>query len=275
MKIRIIISYFFLFFIMGCREDLVHLASELEANKVLFALRDSGLEATKSSVGKEWVVRISSSELTNALRVLEEKKVFQDSVLGEPQNAGAMFQSREEKKSGRDRELARTLSGSIRLIPLVRDARVHIYNTLFDPLALNMTEERSASVLVVHEDGGVNEDVIKELISKGAGLVKEKVSVLFVSVKGGEGDLESSSSLPKVQIEDTSSETHNPIVLNFKEQILGHLSNADNVVTWGIALVFILLLLSFYFKRKFKSRKLSRADILDKLNNEVGTSEFA
>lgn len=263
LKIYVILLFLML---VGCREDLVHLGSELDANRVLFALRDKGIEASKTSIGKEWVVRIAKADLTGALRVLEEKKIFQGQADALNDASSNIFQSKEEKKDFRDKDLARNLSSTIRLIPLVREARVHIYNKYNDPLELHPVNERSASVLIVHDAGVVNEDVVKELVSQGAGLLKEKVSVLFV--------------LAEVRKEEQLNTKENIVTEPAENKLLGameketsyekitrSLTNSLNVY---YALIIFPFLIFFYLFKKLKHRRknISRTDLLGKLNEE-------
>lgn len=257
--------------LVACKEDLIHLGSELEANKILYALRESGLDASKSFIGKEWVLKIGSGDLTKALRVLEEKKVFQDSIAIEDSDSAPMFQSKEEKESVRDKELARNLSSSIRLIPLVKQARVHIYNAPLDPLSINTIQERSASILVLHELGNINEDVIKELVSKGAGLAKEKVSVLFVVSKIP--DLRSEEdSLPVLYQESSDTSRVFSFDLNsIKEKMKIYSVSSEYFV--GALVVFLVLLAILVLGKKRLRKKISRANILEKLNEGVLQNE--
>ncbi len=257
--------------LVACKEDLIHLGSELEANKILYSLRESGLDASKTLIGKEWVLKISSGDLTKALRVLEEKKVFQDSIAIEASDSAPMFQSKEEKESARDRELARNLSSSIRLIPLVKQARVHIYNAPTDPLSMNTIQERSASILVLHELGNINEDIIKELVSKGAGLAKEKVSVLFVVSKVP--DLRSEDDLlPAISPESSGTSRVFSVDFNsIKEKMKMNSAFSEYLV--GALVLFVVLILTVVLRKKRLRKKISRENILEKLNEGVLQNE--
>lgn len=254
--------------LVSCKEDLVHLNSELSANQVLFALRDQGIDAAKVSIGKEWVIKINHSDLTSALRVMQERRLFVDEEV-EKESSGDVFRSREDIRMGRDRDLARSLSSSIQLMASVKEARVHIYNAPHDVLSLNQVDNRSASVLVVREEGSPDEDLIKELVSKGAGMPKDKVSVLFVEGKKGgvvteKVDLELVESAPEfnagggVGLREGVKKLNSSFRKDYLRALLG----------------IVLFLLFVVIRKKLKKRKkVNRTEILSKLEAEVLKSE--
>ncbi len=254
---------------VACREDLVHLNSEVEANRVLFALMDKGIVASKSSIGKEWLVRIEKSDLVDALRVLENQKIFQEQLDISTTVDGGIFKSKEDKKNTRDRELARSLSSSIKLFPFVREARVHIYDDFTDPLAIESKNERSASVLIVQEAGEVNEEVVRELISRGAGLDREKVSVLFVKSPNvrptelSESEIEPAKNSTEEKL-PTQALSHNKSGWRQSYQELRkHLS-----IKLCLLVIFLLIVVFTLVRGRTKGSSASREAILKKLNKE-------
>jgi type III secretory pathway lipoprotein EscJ len=168
--------------LVGCREELVHVASELEANKVMLGLRTEGIDARKVYQAKEWVIDVPKSRLTDALRILENKRVFrEESDPDANKKSSDLFSSRQEKEARANMVIASSLSSTLRVLPEVLDARVHIYQNKSEPFTGGSVKDRTASVLlVVSQNSAIPVEQIKELVSQGGGLHASKVSVVLV-----------------------------------------------------------------------------------------------
>ncbi len=167
----------------GCREELIHVSSELEANKVMLGLRTEGIDARKIYLSKEWVIDVPRSRFTDALRILESKRVLKESSGSESIGNGSdLFSSRQEKEARANKLIASNLSATLRVLPEVLDARVHIYQNTSEPYSLEQSKDRTASVLlVVQSASSLEVEQVKELVSQGGGVPPSKVSVVVVS----------------------------------------------------------------------------------------------
>lgn len=167
----------------GCgREEVIHLQSELEANRVLLGLRSEGIEARKVFTSKEWVIDVPDAYITQALRVLEDKRIFRDAPESAASASGAdMFASRHDKEVRANNMVSASLANTLRVLPQVLDARVHIFQRGEDVFTFGIVPERTASVLLIlRAKETLDEERVKDLVSQGAGLKRESVSVVSV-----------------------------------------------------------------------------------------------
>jgi type III secretory pathway lipoprotein EscJ len=180
----------------ACREEIVHVSSELEANKVMLGLRLEGIDAKKTYLSKEWIIDVPKSSLTEALKILDEKRVFRNDPGDEVTQSGSeLFSSRQEKEARANKIIAANLSSTLRILPGVLDARVHIFQYASEAFSLGNNNTRSASVLLVLKgEAHVSLEQVKELVSQGGGLKSDAVSVIIVEsqVEKAESNVESS-----------------------------------------------------------------------------------
>ena len=100
-----------LLMLSGCREEIIHLSNETEANQVLLVLREGSIEASKKLSAKEWVIEVPKSDLTRALRIMTDSKIPKKIKQKNTEEANqSIFSSKQDKDSARDRELASELS---------------------------------------------------------------------------------------------------------------------------------------------------------------------
>ncbi|HMO18430.1 MAG TPA: hypothetical protein PKA63_09075 [Oligoflexia bacterium] len=178
------IMLFILLILSACgREEVIHLSSEIEANRVMLGLRSEGIDARKIFNAKEWVIDVPQAMMTTSLRVLEDKRIFHEfPEESQGMEGSELFSSRQDKELRWNKVVARSLSNTLRILPQVLDARVHIYQKSTDVFSFETTPERTASVLIVlRENAILEEEKVKNLVAKGAGLSPEAVSVISVS----------------------------------------------------------------------------------------------
>lgn len=177
--------------LVGCgRAPLYSQLDEQQANELMAALLDSGIQADKapspSKVG--WEVRIGRGDFPYAMQVLRSRGLprAQYASLGEIFKKQGFASSAIEEKAryiyGLQQELAHTLS----LMPGVVDARVHIALPDRNPLGGDTTDS-SAAVMIFEQAGSRvrdRETDIKVLVKDSVEGLDDvnKVTVKFATV---------------------------------------------------------------------------------------------
>jgi type III secretion protein J len=177
--------------LVGCgRAPLYSQLDEQQANELMAALLDSGIQADKAPSPSKtgWEIRVGRSDFPYAMQVLRSRGLprAQYASLGEIFKKEGFASSAVEEKAryiyGLQQELARTLS----LMPGVVDARVHIALPDRDPLGGDTID--SSAAVMIYEQAGANvrdrETDIKVLIKDSVEGLDDvnKVTVKFATV---------------------------------------------------------------------------------------------
>jgi len=175
----------------GCgRSPLYSQLDEQQANELMAALLDSGIEADKAPSPSKtgWEVRVNRNDFPYAMQVLRSRGLprAQYATLGEIFKKEGFASSAIEEKAryifGLQQELARTLS----LMAGVVDARVHIALPDRDPLGGDTID--SSAAVMIYEQAGANvrdrETDIKVLVKDSVEGLDDvnKVTVKFATV---------------------------------------------------------------------------------------------
>jgi len=246
---RISFILFAIIFLGGCKENLLRLKSETEANKILLSLRESGVNASKVLEAAEWVIRVDESQFTDALGVLDRKRLYGRVASGERKAESDLFATHAQKTSEMLERISESLSESILMIPGVIDARVHIYKEEYDSI-LNISHKQSASVVLVSEErDAINHEQIKVIVSKGAGVPLEFVAV----VESVEKVPLQEANIPAVALivptEEIGGSKSGSIISDFysKDKLL---LVSGLFLTLGVSILLLRRLLGFVTKRK-------------------------
>ncbi len=266
-----------LMMLSACREEIIHLSNETEANQVLLVLREGSIEATKKLSAKEWVIEVPKSDLTRALRIMTDSKIPKKLKQKNTEEANqSIFSSKQDKDSARDRELATELSTILGEIPGIIEAKVSIFNAALDPLSLSSKPERSASIMIISGNKlELDKNSIIDLVAKGAGVSNNKISFISsalanskITEKSEEITLEKAAdentspviakteSVPEVS-DNTKIST--PIALNSENKrlkILNFLSSQKYILS--IVFAFITILALFIKKKNSSHAKLNK-----------------
>lgn len=243
-------------FLSACREELVHVASEREANTVMLRLRSEGVDARKIFLAKEWIIDVPKASLTESLKILEAKRVFRDEYDDKDSGGSDLFSSRQEKEARAGKLIASNIATTLRVLPDVLDARVHIYQGYNEISGFDNKKDRTASILLLtREDKILNEEQIKELVSQGAGVDKSKVSLVIVS----QGNEVSDKDYTQINIENEVSSEIEELIGNenysFESKNFS-ISLQKNIFRWFVvflSIVFIGALSIFFYLRKRKN----------------------
>jgi type III secretory pathway lipoprotein EscJ len=174
-----IFSIIILIFLSSCREDLLSVASEVEANRILLSLRENEVDADKLFTKGSWVVKVESKNFTRSLDILEKKRIYYRTIFEASKESNEdIFSSREQKKARELEKISKELASTLLMFPSVIDAKVHLYRKQKDELeSANVTESASV-VLITDKEKQIDHENVKIIVSKGTGISPDSVYVI-------------------------------------------------------------------------------------------------
>ncbi|WP_092402375.1 MULTISPECIES: type III secretion system inner membrane ring lipoprotein SctJ [Candidatus Ichthyocystis] len=187
-KCRVFFCVLFSIFLAGCggNVEIVSNIPERDANEVLSALLDSGIEATKS-LNKDGLatVYIDSSKVSTAINILRSRGLprFDYRGLGDVFKKDGMISSPMEEKARLLFALSEELSETLSHIDGVVFSRVHLVLPDHDPFT-DTTIVSSAAVFIKYQKE-YNIDIlipqIKKLVARSIpGLTEDRVTVVLI-----------------------------------------------------------------------------------------------
>lgn len=149
---RIVIASLMIVLLSACQEPLFSQLNEVEANEIIGALLDKGIQASKVQ-GDEatWKVMIERSEFAQAVAVLRQSNYPRQPTagLGEVFRKDGLISSPTEERARLIYALSQELSGTLSRIDGVLLARVHVAISPADPLT-GKQPPSSVSVFIKH-----------------------------------------------------------------------------------------------------------------------------
>jgi len=179
---RILTLFLILMMTSGCNETILHQLEEQAANKVVLTLANSGVEARKVADGDSWAIEVPKNISGKALRALKDKRTFSQIERKPPIFKSSLVSGREERKAMLEGMKITRLEHSIKSLPSVLEAWVHLNKVEAGTRVFGSSKrESSASVLIISErPERVDEIEIKRLVS---GAVGTKLPVIEVIIE--------------------------------------------------------------------------------------------
>lgn len=165
----------------GCREQIVHNLSEIDANRLVTKLHDSSLNGDKEKQADgKWSISVPSDETIRALKLLNDSRILRS----ENQKAiekSSVISSREDQRFHYERSLSQEIEATLSSVPGVLEARVHLNIPPVDPLfGRSLGQGGTASVLLVTDSSlTTTKDEIAGLVAGASGIKSDAISVLF------------------------------------------------------------------------------------------------
>ena len=174
----------------GCKTALFSGLNESEANEVVAALEDGGIEARKERLeGAEWQVQVDEDRAGAALDLLRAQGLPHERFA----SMGDMFQKQglvstpSEERMRYIYAVSQELSQTLRSIDGVVSARVHVVIPLNDPLS-DKIRPSSAAVFIKHRpdvDLRLLAPAVKDLVAHSIeGLTPDQVSLTLFEAHG-------------------------------------------------------------------------------------------
>ncbi len=171
----------FMVFLVGCKEQIVHNLSEIDANKLVTRLHDANIdgEKEKQADGK-WSISVPSDESIKALKLLNDSRILR-SENSRPIEKASVISSREDQRFHYERSLSQEIESTLASVPGVLEARVHLNIPPVDPLfGKPVGQGGSASVLLVTDSTlTTTKEEVAGLVSGASGIKADSISVLF------------------------------------------------------------------------------------------------
>ncbi|KWI31341.1 YscJ/HrcJ family type III secretion apparatus lipoprotein [Burkholderia ubonensis] len=174
----------------ACRTSLYENLSEQDANEMIAALFENGIDASKqrSGNGKHWMVLVRESEFAGAVEVLRDRGLPQEKRddLGNLFRKDGLVSTPTEERVRFLYGLSQELSSTMSAIDGVIVARVQIVLPNNDPLAQEVKPSSASVFIKYNADSSVGKIVpqIKTLVVNSVeGLTYERVSVTAVAAE--------------------------------------------------------------------------------------------
>jgi type III secretion protein J len=165
----------------GCREQIVHNLSEIDANRLVTKLHDASLSGDKEKQADgKWSISVPSDETIRALKLLNDSRILR-SESQKPIEKSSVISSREDQRFHYERSLSQEIETTLSSVPGVLEARVHLNIPPVDPLfGKSIGPGGTASVLLVTDNLlAASKEEIAGLVSGASGIKAEAISVLF------------------------------------------------------------------------------------------------
>ena len=179
---KYLFSLSLLILLSACKESVVHDLTEQDANKILSALLLDGVIAEKKRQSDaQWTIQVDASDSLKAIQLIENRRLLRSEPRAAKESTG-LLSSRDEERHKHELSISEDLERTIRDIPNVIGARVHINLPSVDPLWGQSIKGAtgSASVLIIYREGAaISKDQVAILVAGATGISRENISVVL------------------------------------------------------------------------------------------------
>lgn len=166
----------FVLVLTACREEILHDLSEAQANQVWTALEKREIRVKKDKGIGGWTIAVERSSAVRSLQLLQELKLPYGLWREKDIENSSIIPSKEERQLNREKQLAKSIEGSLRSLPGIADAHVHLV------IPANDTGAKSTASVLVIADGvsAIQPQQIRDLVAGATSISKESVAVALV-----------------------------------------------------------------------------------------------
>lgn len=181
----------------GCEQAIVHDLTEGQAIRVKLILAHYGISAEESQSASGWSISVANRDAMPALEYLESSRVIPEQPAEKKETASAFLRSREERAYFLERELAANLEQTLRRLPGVLEARVHLFVVSDDRFfAEPQPAAQSASVLLIEDPAAkIDPAQVRTIIAGASGVKENAVAVLGAKVAAAREAVQGSAHL--------------------------------------------------------------------------------
>lgn len=170
-----------LILLTACKREVLHDLTESQANTIVARLHTVEIEAqkTRQSDGN-WSIVVEEERLQEALLFLARARLVQSSPTTSEEAEGGLFPKNSRGTLSYQKGLGAEIRETLRSLPGVLDAKVHLYLPKQDSLfeRHQVSKGTGSILLIVSTEAHIVNEEIAQLVAGAAGLQHEDVSVL-------------------------------------------------------------------------------------------------
>ena len=193
MKTRFCCAALAILFLSGCDEQVLHNLSETDANRVITALADSSISATKiKQPDGDWAIAVASKDTVSAIRTLQSRRVVPEAVES-PASEGGVMSSREDQRARFASKQASDVERTLLSLTGVLESHVHINLPQREQLfgqQIDYSKGTASVLLVIEPRTVINQSDVSALVSGATGIAPSAISVITSLGEATRGDLE-------------------------------------------------------------------------------------
>ncbi len=166
-----------LLFLTSCKEEILHDLNEAQANQVWITLETKQIDVQKKKNVNGWAILVEQAQAVRALQLLQEQKLPHGLWRERNLESSSIIPSKEERQLNRERQLARSIEGSLLSMPGIGDAHVH----LVIPIGDSQSKSTASVLVVAAHPNAIQPQQLRDIVAGATSIQKEAVAVAVVS----------------------------------------------------------------------------------------------